>query len=69
MVGFSESPEYLQSSEPKVFVTMMYLGMMQRAPDQDGFDYWVSYRNAGHSGRLLIAVFVGSPGYRSRFLP
>src|SRR5205814_794120 len=33
MLGFSESAEYRQVSDSEVFVTMMYTGMLRRAPD------------------------------------
>jgi uncharacterized delta-60 repeat protein len=69
MLGFSESEEYRGSSDSLVFVTAMYVGMLRRAPEQQGFDFWVDYRNAGNSGLALIDAFLGSQEYRSRFLP
>jgi hypothetical protein len=47
----------------------MYAGMLQRAPDQGGFDFWVSYKNQGNSGLALINGFMNSQEYRNRFLP
>src|SRR6185436_4616992 len=58
MLGFSESPEYRSASESMVYVTMMYFGMLRRAPDQAGFDYWVGYRNGGNTGLALIGQFL-----------
>ena len=69
MLGFSESPEYKASSANSVYVTMMYTGMLKRAPDQAGFDYWVSYIGGGNSGQALINGFLAAPEYRNRFLP
>lgn len=69
MFLFSESAEYLATSHSKVYVNMMYMGMLRRAPDQGGFDYWVGYLNGGNSGQNLIGLFVASPEYRLRFLP
>jgi hypothetical protein len=69
MVGFSESAEYQQASYNKVYVTMMYVGMLRRSPEQGGFDGWVSYLDSGFSGLLLIQGFFDSSEYRSRFLP
>jgi hypothetical protein len=69
MFGFSESEEYRGSSDSMVYVTMMYVGMLRRAPEQQGFDFWVGYRNAGNSGLALIDAFLGSQEYRNRFLP
>jgi hypothetical protein len=47
----------------------MYFGMLRRTPEQQGFDFWVGYRNAGNSGLALIDAFLGSQEYRNRFLP
>jgi hypothetical protein len=69
MLGFSESAEYRQTSDSAVYVTMMYTGMLQRAPDAGGFSYWVQYRDAGNSGLALIDGFLSSAEYRARFLP
>jgi alpha-tubulin suppressor-like RCC1 family protein len=69
MLGFSESDEYREASESMVYVTMMYFGMLRRAPEPQGFDFWVGYRDAGNPGLALIDLFLGSPEYRGRFLP
>ena len=69
MVGFSESPEYQQRSYNRVFVTMVYYGMLRRVPEQAGFDYWVGQLNAGTSALNLINGFLAATEYRGRFLP
>ena len=69
MVGFSESPEYQQTSYNRVFVTMTYYGMLRRVPEQLGFDYWVANLNAGVSTLNLINGFLAAPEYHGRFLP
>jgi hypothetical protein len=69
MLAFSESEEYRAASFNMVYVTMMYAGMLRRAPDQGGFDFWVSYLNAGNAGLALIDGFLAAPEYRARFLP
>ena len=69
MVGFSESPEYQGSSYSRVFVTMMYYGMLHRMPDQAGFNYWVAQLAGGASALDLINGVLGSAEYRGRFLP
>jgi hypothetical protein len=69
MTGFSESAEYQAGSANKVYVTMMYTGMLRRAPDAGGFDFWVGYKAAGNSGQALINGFLTGTEYRSRFLP
>ena len=69
LVGFSESPEYQDSTAHDVYVTMMYVGMLRRAPEQAGIDYWTAYMDAGNSGLALIMGFLNAPEYRNRFLP
>ena len=69
MAGFSESTEYKGLSANRVYVTMVYMGMLRRGPDQGGFDFWVNYLNGGSSGQTLISGFLAAPEYRSRFLP
>ncbi len=69
MVGFSESPEYQQTSYNRVFVTMMYYGMLRRMPDQAGFDFWVGTLVGGASPLDLINGVLASGEYRGRFLP
>ncbi len=69
MVGFSESDEYKLAINAEVYVTMMYNGMLRRAPDSSGFSFWVQYLDGGNSGLALINGFLVSPEYRARFLP
>ncbi len=69
MTAFSESPENLRLSTNKVFVTMVYVGMLKRSPDEPGYNFWVNALNGGQSAQNLINGFVGSAEYRARFLP
>lgn len=69
MLEFSESPEYQSLVRSEVYSTMMYIGMLRRAPDPGGFSFWVDYLDQGNSGLALIDGFLGSPEYRARFLP
>ena len=69
MIGFSESPEFVAAIANSVYVTMMYEGMLKRAPDQPGFAFWVGYLGGGNSGQALINGFLGTAEYRVRFLP
>jgi photosystem II stability/assembly factor-like uncharacterized protein len=69
MLGFSESAEFKLTSYNRVYVTMMYVGMLKRSPDQGGFDAWTGYMDAGFSGLNLIQGFFDSQEYRNRFLP
>jgi hypothetical protein len=69
MLGFSESQEYRNRSRNWVYVTMMYVGMLRRAPEPAGFNNWVAYLNAGNSGLDLINQFMLAQEYHNRFLP
>jgi hypothetical protein len=69
MAGFSESPEYRALIANEVFVTSVYSGMMRRAPDPNGFSFWVSYMDGGNSGDALIDGFLASAEYHNRFVP
>jgi hypothetical protein len=69
MIQFSESAEYSSVIGNDVYVTMMYVGMLRRSPEQGGFDFWVGYMDAGNSGLDLIGGFLAAPEYRNRFLP
>ncbi len=69
MAAFSESPEYKIVIGNSVYVTMMYVGMLRRSPDQGGFDFWKGYLMSGNSGLALINGFIVSAEYRNRFLP
>lgn len=67
MVRFSESEEYRALSFNAVQVTMMYVSMLRRAPEQEGFDFWVGELEAGRSILGLIEGFLVSPEYVGRF--
>lgn len=67
MIGFSESSEYRGRSDSWVQVTMMYIGMLRRAPETSGFDFWVEELEAGRSVLELINGFLVSDEYATRF--
>lgn len=69
MTAFSESSEFRSRSGVQVFVTQIYLGMLGRAPDQLGFDFWVAVLGSGTPGLQLIQTFLETPEYHLRFLP
>jgi hypothetical protein len=69
MVGFSESPEYINARRNHVFVSMMYVGLLRRAPDQGGFNFYMNQLISGTPGLSQITAFYNSPEYHSRFLP
>ena len=67
MIGFSESKEYKDFTLNKIRVIAFYYGMLRRAPDQSGFDYWVAKLDAGEAPNDLINGFLASNEYQSRF--
>lgn len=67
MTYFSESPEYLARSERWVQVTMIYVGLLRRAPEREGFDYWVGELTGGRSVLDMIGGFLDSGEYAARF--
>jgi hypothetical protein len=69
VLGFSESTEYKNAIFNEVYVTQIYIGMLRRSPDQGGFTFWVGLLDSGSSGIALIAGFLASAEYHSRFLP
>jgi len=68
MVQFSESDEFKTKQAEEVLVTQAYVGMLERSPEQGGFDFWVGRLEAGASPRTLIEGFLGASEYRQRFL-
>jgi hypothetical protein len=66
MTGFSESPEYQQITLNQIRIIAFYYGMLGRAPDQGGFDFWVAKLNNGDQPNELIDGFINSPEYQGR---
>jgi hypothetical protein len=67
MIGFSESAEYEGLTSHEVFVTMMYVVMLRRSPEEGGSDFWMNYLDSGNSGLGLIDGFLHSQEYANRF--
>ena len=68
LLGFSESTEYQAAMANKVFVTMMYVGMLRRTPEPTGFNAWVALMVSGTPRASVIDGFFQSTEYRNRFL-
>lgn len=54
--------------EDEVQVAMTYIGLLDRAPDAGGYDYWVDQVEGGVSPQRLIEQFLNTPEYRDRVL-
>ena len=50
-------------------LTQACMPLLRRAPDAQGFSFWVNYMDQGNTARALIEGFLGSAEYRQRFLP
>lgn len=50
MIGFSESVEYRELTNHEVYVTMIYMGMLRRGPEEEGFDFWVNHLDKATPG-------------------
>ncbi|MGF1529505.1 MAG: DUF4214 domain-containing protein [Candidatus Competibacterales bacterium] len=61
-------PQY-QDDILAVYTVALYLGMLQRDPDQGGFEFWLDKFRNGESVQRLIESFLVSSEYYRRFLP
>ena len=69
MLGFSESPEYRTTIGNEAYVTLVFAGMLRRAPASAGFNAWVSSLDGGNPRVNLVNAVLGSAEYRKRLLP
>ncbi len=67
MASFSESTENVSLTQSNIRVISFYYGMLRRAPDQGGYDFWVNELKIGKSPNELINGFIGSAEYQQRF--
>ena len=67
MASFSESSENISLTQSNIRVISFYYGMLRRAPDQQGYDFWVNELKIGKSPNELINGFIGSTEYQQRF--
>ncbi|MDC7702727.1 DUF4214 domain-containing protein [Vogesella indigofera] len=69
VLAFSESAEYKKASDAEVSMVLNYLGLLDRAPDQAGFDYWLDRAQQGTPEIDIIGQFLATQEYHDRFLP
>lgn len=69
VLGFTESREYQASTEAKVGVSLNYVGLLGRSPEQGGIDFWLAKQAGGMSQVEIIGSFQGTQEYHDRFLP
>lgn len=63
--GFMQSQEFADqygaNPTPEQFVGKLYANVLHRAPEQAGFDFWVSAIAGGYSRAEALALFAESP--------
>jgi hypothetical protein len=66
MVQFANSAEYRGIIGNEVYVTLAYAGLLRRAPDSGGYNFWVSWLDAGnpHTGFVNATLYGGEYGAR-----
>lgn len=70
MTRFSESPEFVNQTTADVDVIVTYRGMLDRQPDQAGYDFWVGQIGSDpNSLGTLIDNFYRSVEYAERVAP
>ncbi len=68
--GFAQSAEFsarygtLSNAE---FLTLLYSNMLDRLPDQDGFNYWLQLMNEGLSQHAVVRWIVANDEFINRF--
>ncbi len=66
MAAFAESAEFRERMAGRVQATMLYTGMLRRAPEGQGLEYWAGVLDGGTPYRNVIAGFLGAPEYHDR---
>jgi hypothetical protein len=67
LVAAASDPGFRWNTAHEVEVTMAYVGLLRRTPEDGGFSYWVWQMDIGRSVVDLLAGFLASPEYASRF--
>jgi Domain of unknown function (DUF4214) len=67
MYSFIISAEFDNNIRNPAYALLLYLGFLARDPDPGGYDYWLGVLRQGIPVPTVIASFVYSPEYRSRF--
>jgi hypothetical protein len=67
LVQFSESSEHKAKTAAKVEASVVYVGMVLRAPDPSVLSWWSTRRSGGSPLSTLTDLVYGSTAYRARF--
>jgi len=63
---FNKSGRRLVATAPERIVWKLYLGLLGRPPDPDGFQHYVERLRSGHTLEDIFEGFLSSPEYRER---
>ena len=66
MTEFSESAENTNLTNNNIRVISFYYGMLGRAPDLDGYNYWVQQFENGVAANALLNAFYLGTEYQGR---
>ncbi|RTL35477.1 MAG: DUF4214 domain-containing protein, partial [Rhodocyclaceae bacterium] len=69
MLEITQSVEAQAQTAQAVGVTLDYVGLLGRTPDQAGFDYWMTNLHNGMAAVDVIGLFTQTTEYHDRFLP
>jgi len=67
MADFSESTEYKKMTENAGDIIVLYLGLLNRMPDQNGVNYWIIQLDDDASLLDIIEFFLATSEYYERF--
>ncbi|MEZ5204001.1 MAG: DUF4214 domain-containing protein [Acidimicrobiales bacterium] len=67
VVQFSESSEHLRTSQVQTEASVVYLGMLRRAPDPSVLSWWATKKASGSGLDVLTSLVLGSSAYQARF--
>jgi hypothetical protein len=66
-IDFIDGHLIIDASSPNAEVLRLYKAGLDRAPDQEGLNYWTDQRYQGESLHDLAQSFLDSPEYQTRF--
>ena len=66
MAQFSEGPEFKGQTDGLVRATMLYVGMLRRAPEPEGLAFWAQQLDNGMPYRQAMGGFLFGPEYAGR---
>lgn len=69
LAGFAQSGEYKMQMQEEVAVTLLYVGLLGRSPEQGGYEHWLDQITSQGDALGAMEVFIQSDEYHDRFLP